>query len=72
MKDTEKATIIFIALVSALTAYLLASSVIGKPNSTSKKVDIIDEYSSSIQKPDDTIFNKDAINPTVPVYIGGN
>lgn len=72
MKDTEKATIVFIALVSVLTAYLLASSVIGKPNSASKKVDTIDEYTSTVQKPDNTIFNKDAINPTVPVYIGGN
>lgn len=72
MNNSEKATIVFISLVSVMAAYLLASAFIGKPNGDSKKVDTIAPISTKVDKPDASIFNKDAINPTVPVYIGGN
>jgi hypothetical protein len=70
MKNTDKASIVFIVLVGVVAAYLLASAFIGSPNSGPKSIDTIAPISTSVEKPDSTIFNKDAINPTVEVVIG--
>ena len=71
MKNTDKAALIFIASLSVLIAYFVASTWIGKPSSESVKVKTVEPISAEVVKPDATIFNKDAINPTVPVEIGG-
>lgn len=70
MKNSEKASIVFIITVSVIASYLIASIVIGSPNSETKKVDTISPITTEVVKPDSSIFNKDAINPTVEVVIG--
>ena len=70
MKNSDIAVIIVIASISVLVAYFVADAVIGKPSSDSIKVKTIDPISTEVQTPDSSIFNKDAINPTVPVVIG--
>ena len=70
MKNSDVAAIILIASISVLVAYFVADAVIGKPSSESVKVKTIAPISADVQRPDPTIFNKDAINPTVPVVIG--
>lgn len=70
MKNSDKATIVFIVLFGVVTAYLLASAFIGSPNNDPKKIDTVAPISTTVEKPDSTIFNKDAINPTVEVVIG--
>jgi hypothetical protein len=72
MKRTDLAALIFIASLSVLVAYFVASAVIGKPSAESVKVKTIAPISSTIDQPDPSIFNKDAINPTVEVTIGGS
>lgn len=70
MKNSDIAAIIVIASISVLIAYFVADAVIGKPTSDSVKVKTIEPISAEVQTPDSTIFNKDAINPTVEVVIG--
>lgn len=70
MKKTDIATIVTIALVSMGAAYLLATTVIGPPSSTSVKVKTAEPISSSVTQPDSSVFNKNAINPTVEVIVG--
>lgn len=70
MKNSEIAAIILIAAVSIGVAYFVADAVIGKPSSESTKVKTATPISASIDEPDKTIFNKEAINPTVEVVIG--
>lgn len=71
MKRTDIAALIFIASLSVLVAYFIADMVIGKPSSESVKVKTIAPISADVEQPDPSIFNKDAINPTVEVVIGG-
>lgn len=71
MKRTDVAALIFIASLSVLVAYFIADLVIGKPTSESVKVKTMAPISADIEQPDPSIFNKDAINPTVEVVIGG-
>jgi hypothetical protein len=70
MKKSDIAAIILIASISMLIAYFIADAVIGKPSSESVKVKTIAPIAADVQQPDSTIFNKDAINPTVEVVIG--
>jgi len=70
MKNSDVAVIIVIASISVLVAYFVADAVIGKPTGGSIKVKTIDPISTEVQSPDSSIFNKNAINPTVPVVIG--
>lgn len=70
MKKSDIATIVTIALVSMGAAYLLATTVIGPPTSTSVKVKTIEAISSDVKQPDSSVFNATAINPTVEVIVG--
>lgn len=70
MKNTDIAAIVLIASLSMLAAYFIAGAMIGKPGGQTAKVKTIEAISSDIQEPDTLVFNKDAINPTVPVFIG--
>ncbi|MFZ2544512.1 MAG: hypothetical protein WAW80_00880 [Candidatus Saccharimonadales bacterium] len=72
MKRSEIISIIAIASISVIVAYLIATAVIGKSTSSSVKVRTAIPISSTVDEPDDKIFNKDAINPTVEVVIGDN
>jgi hypothetical protein len=70
MKNTDYAAIILIASISMLAAYFVADAVIGRPGNESVKVKTVEEVTADVQQPDASVFNKDAINPTVPVIIG--
>lgn len=71
MKNTDIAAVILIASLSMLAAYFIADAVIGRPDAETAKVRTIDPLVSDVTPPDATVFNKDAINPTVEVIIGG-
>ena len=70
MKRSEIAGIVAIASFSIVIAYVVANAVIGRPSSTSVTVHTATPISADIEQPDEKIFNKDAINPTVEVVIG--
>ena len=70
MKQNEIAALIFIASFSVIVAYFVAGAFLGNPSSQTVKVKTIAPISTDVQEPDNSIFNKDAINPTVQVVIG--
>lgn len=70
MKRSDVAAIIVISSVSILGAYFVGDAVIGKPSNESAKVKTVEPITADVTKPDSSIFNKDAINPTVEVVIG--
>lgn len=70
MKKTDIATIVTIALLSMGAAYFLAVALIGQPSSETVKVKTVETISSDVTEPDRTVFNAEAINPTVEVIIG--
>lgn len=72
MKKTDIAMIILIASISVLVSYFVAKAIVGDVQNESVKVKTTDPITTEIVEPDKTVFNKDAINPTVEVIIGGN
>ena len=73
MKSTDIAMIILIASISVGVAFAAVSAIPGlKDSGEPVKVKTIEKYSSSLEEPDPAVFNKQAINPTVDVTIGGS
>lgn len=70
MKHSDIAAVILIAGISVLVAYFVTSAVVGEPSGQSAKVPTIEPISAEVAEPDPSIFNKDAINPTVEITIG--
>ncbi len=72
MKQSDIAALIIIASLSVLAAYFVADAVIGGPNSNSLTVKTATPITADLTEPDSSIFNDEAINPTVEVVIGDN
>lgn len=72
MKKSDIAMIILIASISMLAAYFIANSVLGDTQNQSVNVKTAEPISATVDEPDPTVFNPNAINPTVEVIIGGD
>jgi len=72
MKKSDIAMIILIASISILISYFVAKAIIGDVQKESVKVKTADPITTDIVQPDTTVFNSNAINPTVEVIIGGD
>jgi len=64
--------IILIAAVSMMLAYFAAQTILGNVQNESVQVKTIDRISTEVTEPDPSVFNSNAINPTVEVIIGGD
>lgn len=72
MKKSDYAMIILIASLGVVVAYLLAVNLsFLRPPQDGMKVQTMEQISSEVTEPSDKVFNKDAINPTVEVVVGG-
>ncbi len=69
MKRSELAMVILIAGGSILVAYFVANALFGSATSQSANVPTIQTIDSNFTQPDPTIFNSNAINPTVGVSL---
>lgn len=70
MKRTDIAMIILIASFSVLISYFVAGAILGDTQSEAVVVKTADPISPEVAEPDERIFNEDAVNPTVEVFIG--
>ena len=71
MKKTDIAMVVLIAGVGVAIGYLVASNIsFLKVPERGMKVQTIREISSDVEKPNPAIFNSNAINPTVDVFVG--
>jgi len=62
--------IILIASISMLVAYFVAKAIIGDTQNQSVKVKTAEKILTEVTQPDPSVFNSNAINPTVEVIIG--
>lgn len=73
MKKSDIAMIILIASISMVAAYFVVKSIpIFQSTSEPKQVSTFEEILPTVKEADPAVFNDDAINPTVEVFIGGN
>jgi len=72
MKRSELAMVILIAAVSVMVAYFIGHALFGGAANQSVKVPTIQTISSEFDTPDPTIFNSNAINPTIGVSLSSS
>lgn len=73
MKKSDVAMIILIASISMLIAYFVVKSLpIFQGTNEPKQVSTFEQIKPDVDEPNPDVFNTDAINPTVEVFIGGN
>ena len=70
MKKSDIAMIILIASISMLVAYFAAKALVGDVQNQSVKVKTAEKISTEVTEPAPSVFNSNAINPTVEVIIG--
>ena len=73
MKKTDIAMIILIAGVGILIAYFIAVNIpFLKIPEQGVEVQTVDSIGAEISEPSKSVFNAEAINPTVEIVVGGN
>lgn len=73
MKKSDIAMIVLIASISMIAAYFTVNSIpLFQASSKPKAVSTFEAISPDVKDVDPEVFNANAINPTVEVFIGGN
>jgi hypothetical protein len=70
VKRNDIALLILIVSITLVISFFIVKAIFGEPQKQAVKVEKVDPVSSDIVQPSSSIFNKDAINPTVVIQIG--
>ena len=70
MKQSDKIAIILIGMVGIGVSWIGVNQILGNPDDAQVTFKTIEVISADLDTPDPEVFNADAINPTVEVYIG--
>lgn len=71
MKQKDIALIVFIVGISAIISMGLTKAIISTPKNRQQKVEVVEPITSEFTRPDQKFFNKDSIDPTQTIQIGG-
>lgn len=70
MKTSDWISMVAIALIGAAFSVWITNMILGDPDKASLTYKYMNPISSAVAEPDVDIFNVNAINPTVEVYVG--
>lgn len=70
MRRSDIFTVTFVASVGVLLTFIAYSFLLGDPDTRYLKHKTIGKITADLTSPDPEVFNVDAINPTVEVYVG--
>ncbi|OGL30757.1 hypothetical protein A3F37_04020 [Candidatus Saccharibacteria bacterium RIFCSPHIGHO2_12_FULL_41_12] len=72
MRQKDLPIILAIVIVSSMLSLLITKTLFVPKKDQSLTAEKVDVITSTFNKPDPFIFNKDAVNPTQLIKIGGN
>lgn len=70
MKQANLITIIAIGVAGMIVSAIVFNAILGDPGDRSVSFKTVEVVDSSLVSPDSEVFNEQAINPTVEVYVG--
>ena len=70
MRRSDIFTVTFVASVGVLLTFIACNFLLGDPDTRYLKHKTIGKITADLTSPDPEVFNVDAINPTVEVYVG--
>lgn len=72
MKRSDIALLALIVSLTLVISFLVVKAIFGEATNQATKVEKAESISANIVEPSPTIFNRDAINPTVVIQIGNS
>ncbi|HVI69443.1 MAG TPA: hypothetical protein VM581_03205 [Magnetospirillaceae bacterium] len=72
MKKSDLALLALIVSLTLVISFLVVKAIFGEAANEATKVEKTESISANIVAPSPTIFNRDAINPTVVIQIGNS
>ncbi len=63
MKQKDILLIVVVAIVAAVSSYLIATQIFVSKESRQQKVEVVDEIKPTMESVDKRFFNSDSINP---------
>lgn len=70
MRQSDIFTVIAVAVVGVLVSSMLLNMILGNPDEKSVSFKTVEVIEATLETPDPEVFNPEAINPTVEVYVG--
>lgn len=70
MKQSDIFTVLIVATIGTIVAAIMCNMLLGDPNDKSVTFNTVAVVESSLASPNPEVFNPDAVNPTVEVYVG--
>ncbi len=70
MKQSDFFTIAVVATIGVVISAFLVSMILGDPNQKSVNFKTVEVIDAGLVDPDPEVFNPEAINPTIEVYVG--
>ena len=70
MKQSDVFTVIIVATVGTVAAAILCNLLLGDPNDKSVTFKTVNVIEATLADPDPEVFNPEAVNPTIEVYVG--
>ena len=70
MKQSDIFTILIVATIGTIVAAVMCNMLLGDPNEKTVTFTTVSVVESSLAEPDPEVFNPDAVNPTVEIYVG--
>ncbi len=72
MKKSDIALLVLIVSLTLVISFLVVKTIFGEATNEATKVEKTESISANLTEPSPTIFNRDAINPTVVIQIGNS
>lgn len=70
MKASDIATVVLVGVIGILASIWMTNFFLGNPDEEVVTFKTIENIDNNIASPDPNVFNINAINPTVEVYVG--
>lgn len=71
MKQGDIALVVVVAFIAGIMSFIITGMIFGRPNDLKTEVEVVDPISAELTPVDTRYFNKDSINPTQIIRIGG-
>lgn len=71
MKKSDIATLVLVVVVVGVLVFFSLKLILGTQTAKPVDVEVAKPIAADVIPPSSSIFNKDAINPTVPISIEG-
>ncbi len=70
MKQSDFISVAMVAIIGTIVAFVACNALLGDPDKFTTSFKTVAPVEGQLIKPNPEIFNYDAINPTVEVYVG--